>query len=116
MASVDLRTMFSAIALAAGCAHYAPTVQTPTTFSVIHDSMYVHTLPASDSNNDPLQYIVLSSVQHGLLVVQNGSFTYIPNSQYIGSDSFQFQVSDGIATSPVATVNLSVCAPSERLL
>src|SRR5204862_7146935 len=38
----------------------------------------------------------------------NGSFTYTPDANYNGSDSFTYKANDGIADSNVATVNLAV--------
>ena len=38
----------------------------------------------------------------------DGSFTYTPNNNYVGADSFTYQVFDGTDLSMVATVNLTV--------
>src|SRR5205809_176633 len=38
----------------------------------------------------------------------NGGFTYTPSSNYFGADSFTYQVNDGVTTSAVATVSLTV--------
>lgn len=51
----------------------------------------------------------VSNVNHGSLnLSSNGSFRYIPNSNFSGSDSFIYQVSDGNGGSAQATVNLTI--------
>ena len=49
--------------------------------------------------------------QHGTLTLNSdGSFTYTPNSSplYVGSDSFTYDLTDGLLTSNVATVSINV--------
>src|SRR5262249_41757381 len=46
---------------------------------------------------------------HGKVVLRaDGSFIYTPDKDYNGPDSFTYQVSDGQATSNVATASLSI--------
>ncbi len=48
---------------------------------------------------------------HGVLVLNsNGTFTYTPNSGYIGTDTFTYKANDGSLDSNVATVSISVTA------
>src|SRR6266702_2148618 len=50
-----------------------------------------------------------SGVGHGTLTFNtDGSFTYVPNAGYVGSDSFTYHVSDGLAYGNTATVNFNV--------
>lgn len=68
-------------------------------------------LTASDVDNDPITFLTNSLPTHGVLSGFNpttGAFTYTPNSGYIGNDSFTFRVTDGAATSSLATVTLKV--------
>jgi VCBS repeat-containing protein len=52
---------------------------------------------------------VVSGPVHGTLAWSNtGSFTYTPNRGFLGTDTFTYQVSDGLATSNAATVTLQV--------
>src|SRR5207249_3452984 len=39
---------------------------------------------------------------------RSSNFTYTPVSNYFGTDSFTYRVSDGVATSGVATVSLTI--------
>ncbi len=46
---------------------------------------------------------------HGELTFnEDGSFTYLPDRNYFGPDSFTYTVSDGKSVSPVETVTLNV--------
>ena len=64
----------------------------------------------TDANNDPMTPSIIAQPTHGTLTLNaNGSFTYTPTANYAaGSDSFTYQVSDGITASNVATVSITV--------
>jgi VCBS repeat-containing protein len=63
----------------------------------------------SDPDGDPLTVSLVSNVSHGALSLNaNGSFTYTPDANYFGSDSFTYRASDGIAFSNVATVTIGI--------
>ncbi len=69
---------------------------------------------ANDTDPDgpfPLTAELLTNPAHGTLVVfnANGSFTYVPNANYNGPDSFTYRARDGegLASQP-ATVNINV--------
>ncbi len=64
---------------------------------------------ASDADGDLLRATVVDSPAHGLLVSDaDGSFSYSPSPGYTGSDSFTYQLSDGVASSDVVTVSITV--------
>ncbi|MGH7927982.1 MAG: tandem-95 repeat protein, partial [Candidatus Binatia bacterium] len=42
----------------------------------------------------------------------DGSFTYIPNTNFVGTDSFAYTINDGANDSNAATVNIAVIQPS----
>ncbi len=64
---------------------------------------------ASDPDGDPLTAVLVSNPSHGTLTLNsNGSFTYVPNSGYVGSDQFTYQASDGTLTSNTGTASLYV--------
>jgi hypothetical protein len=44
-------------------------------------------------------------------VTTEGTFTYSPNSGYVGTDSFTFTANDGDVNSDAATVTITVNAP-----
>jgi VCBS repeat-containing protein len=64
-----------------------------------------------DVEGTALSAVVVSGPDHGTLVLNsNGSFTYTPDANYHGADSFAYKASDGAAESNVATVSLNVTA------
>ncbi len=63
----------------------------------------------TDAGGDPLTATLESQATDGVVALNtDGSFTYTPNPNYSGSDSFTYVASDGISNSNVATVNLTV--------
>jgi len=63
----------------------------------------------TDPNGLTLTASVVTNPAHGSLSLNSdGSFAYTPNTDYLGSDSFTYQDSDGTATSNVATVSLTL--------
>lgn len=66
------------------------------------------TLSGSDVDGDALNYIIVSGPSHGSLSGSGANRTYSPNSNFNGSDSFTFKVSDGTTDSEPAIVNITV--------
>jgi large repetitive protein len=63
----------------------------------------------TDADTDPLTAILVSGVQHGTLALNaDGSFSYTPDANYNGLDSFTYKPNDGQADSNIASVNLTV--------
>ncbi len=63
----------------------------------------------SDIDGDPLTVALVTGPTHGTLVLNaDGSFTYTPDADYNGPDSFTYRVNDGTANSNIATVSLTV--------
>ena len=63
----------------------------------------------SDIDGDPLTVALVTGPTHGTLTLNaNGSFTYTPDADYNGPDSFTYRVNDGTANSNIATVSLTV--------
>ncbi|MBU2916917.1 tandem-95 repeat protein [Psychrosphaera sp. F3M07] len=64
-----------------------------------------------DVDNDEIS-VVLDSVSEptsgSLVVLEDGSFSYTPNSEFIGTDSFTYKITDGKLNSVDATVQLFV--------
>jgi hypothetical protein len=70
------------------------------------------TLTASDSDADKLTYSITKQPTHGTLTGTIPTLTYTPASGYTGSDSFTFKVNDGKADSNIATVSITISAPT----
>ena len=65
----------------------------------------------TDANNDTLTAALNANVAHGTLALNaDGSFVYMPNAGYTGSDTFTYHANDGTANSNVATVTITVNA------
>src|SRR5262249_30148638 len=63
----------------------------------------------ADVEGSALTALLVSGPAHGTLTLNgNGSFTYTPNADYNGPDSFTYKANDGAADSNVATVSLTV--------
>lgn len=64
----------------------------------------------TDSDGDTLRVqTLLTSPSHGQLQLQeDGSFSYAPNANFFGTDSFVYSVTDGNFASDTTTVSLSV--------
>ncbi len=68
----------------------------------------------TDPNNDTLTAVLVSDTTNGELTLNNdGSFSYIPNANFNGSDSFTYKANDGSFDSEVATVNITVNAVND---
>src|SRR5881396_1756841 len=63
----------------------------------------------TDVDGNILTAALVSGPSQGTLTLNaDGSFTYTPDSNYNGSDSFTYKASDGSANSATATVNFTV--------
>ena len=67
------------------------------------------TLVATDVDSPSLTYNLGTQAAHGVVAVNSdGSYTYTPNPDFNGADSFTFTASDGTAGSNTATVSLTI--------
>ena len=70
----------------------------------------------TDPDNYPLSAVLVSGPSHGTLSLNpNGSFTYIPNPDYFGTDSFTYRATDGASQSNVATVSLTILGMDDTI-
>ena len=72
------------------------------------------TIKATDVDKDPLEYIVKIKPENGSVTVdkETGGYTYIPNKDYNGADSFVVTVSDGKLSTEV-TISIDVTPDNE---
>jgi YVTN family beta-propeller protein/VCBS repeat-containing protein len=62
-----------------------------------------------DPNGDPLTVTSKTAPAHGTLTMNSiGQFTYTPNANFNGTDSFNYTVSDGKGGTDTATVTITV--------
>jgi VCBS repeat-containing protein len=63
----------------------------------------------NDIDDSPLTAVLVDDVTHGTLTLNSdGSFTYTPDTDYVGTDSFTYQAYDGEYYSNVATVTITI--------
>ncbi len=63
----------------------------------------------TDAEGDPLTAQLISNASNGTVSLSgDGSFTYTPDTNYNGPDSFTYRASDATGTSNTATVNITV--------
>jgi hypothetical protein len=62
-----------------------------------------------DADGDPLKYLILDTTKNGTLnYSQDGSFTYTPNKDFNGLDSFTYKATDNIYSSNISTYTIKV--------
>jgi uncharacterized repeat protein (TIGR01451 family) len=63
----------------------------------------------TDADAQAMTVSLMGTTAHGALVLNaDGSFTYAPDSNFVGTDGFSYRATDGAAYSPVTTVTLTV--------
>jgi M6 family metalloprotease-like protein len=78
------------------------------------DQTITGTLSGTDADLDALSFSRISEAAHGVVTVQsNGAFSYVPNTNYNGPDSFTYKANDGSLDSNVATVIITVNAVND---
>lgn len=65
-------------------------------------------LTATDTENDPLTYTIVTQPANGMLSGTAPDLTYAPQAGYSGTDSFTFKANDGQADSNEATVSITI--------
>ncbi|MDQ2042392.1 Ig-like domain-containing protein [Pseudoalteromonas sp. 20-92] len=81
---------------------------------VLEDASITFAPDVSDLDDDILTLTAISQPQFGTLSKQGNVFTYSPNANYFGIDSFTYIVSDGTEQSAIATVSLNVISVNDR--
>ncbi|HIJ23170.1 MAG TPA: tandem-95 repeat protein [Gammaproteobacteria bacterium] len=75
------------------------------------DSDASGTLQGSDIDGDSLSYSIVTPPQHGAVTLEGGNgpaYSYSPDDNYHGTDSFSYRVHDGAADSNTATISLTI--------
>ena len=68
----------------------------------------------TDPNKRALTAALVAGPAHGTLSLNgDGSFTYTPATNFVGTDSFTYDATDGLATSSAATVTLTVTSAAQ---
>jgi len=68
----------------------------------------------TDPDGNALTASLVGQPAHGSVTLNsNGSFVYTPSTEFSGSDSFTYRANDGLATSNLATVRVTVIATDD---
>jgi VCBS repeat-containing protein len=91
----------------------APTATSPS-ITPDEDTPIDGVITASDIDGDSLTYSVNTAPLHGTLVVRpDGTYTYTPTFNYVGTDNFTILVSDGNGGQVVVTIPVTVSAVND---
>ena len=99
----------STIALSSGY-NYSP-VASSSSIYVSKNTLYTGKLNASDTDGDPLTYHLVTVPTLGQLIITNqstGEYSYQPDTDAEGTDSFTFIANDGQHDSNTATVTITI--------
>lgn len=94
-------------------ANTAPT-GTPDTFDATEDETLNVPAPGvlgndSDPEGDKMTALLFTEPQHGDVILNpDGSFSYTPDPNYFGQDTFVYRASDGVASSANTTVTINI--------
>ena len=70
----------------------------------------------TDVEGDALTTKGFADVTHGVLSLRlDGSFTYTPNTNYVGADSFSYRPRDSVGNGNLSTVTIKVVEPNNAL-
>jgi len=73
------------------------------------DTQVGGTVSGSDVDGDTLSYSLVSGASNGVLELNtDGTYSYTPNKNYNGADSFSFVANDGAQDSNIATLSITI--------
>lgn len=81
--------------------------------SGLEDQATAIVLQGSDADGDTLTFTLLAQPAHGTLSGSADNWSYLPNANFHGADSFTYQVDDGQEVSNVATVSITIIAVND---
>lgn len=83
---------------------------TSSAFETLEDTPVSGTLTASTYKQVPLTFHIVADAAKGVVSLDaaTGEFTYIPDPDAYGADSFMFRISDGVSSSASAVVNVTI--------
>lgn len=79
---------------------------------IVDENTIAHgTLKATSPDGDSITFAIVDKPKHGAVTlddVSTGAYTYTPDADYSGSDSFTFMAGDGAINSNVARISITV--------
>jgi hypothetical protein len=94
--------------------NHAP-VAVNSSLTIVQDAGTTGQLIATDPDDDVLKYQIVGATTRGTVKLDpaKGSFTYTPDANSTGTDTFTFKANDGIVDSEIASVMITVSAHVE---
>ena len=96
-------------------------VAKPLTLEVLEDNSIIKnasnglSLTTADADGEALKYFIVDTTKNGVLkYAQDGSFTYTPNKDFNGLDSFTYKATDIATTSNIATYTIKVISVNDE--
>ena len=89
------------------------------TFTTAENTNLSNSLTATDAEGSTLTYSIVSQGSKGTATINgatNGAFTYSPNTNINGVETFSYKVNDGSLNSNIATVTINITATSDAPL
>ncbi len=89
-------------------------VATDDTYSAVEDTLLIIDAPGvlandTDTDMDPLSAVLVDDVANGTLTLTaDGSFEYLPDANFMGTDTFTYVANDSFIDSELATVTITV--------
>lgn len=84
-----------------------PTANDASSMTPMNTEVFITAL-ATDPSGTPLTYSIVLPPANGIAIENNGVFTYTPNTDYVGIDTFKYKVSNGTYESLEATITINV--------
>jgi uncharacterized repeat protein (TIGR03803 family) len=88
-----------------------PPIADDAAFTTNEDEPFTGTLTASSPGGAPLTYSIVTNGTLGTAVITDadtGAFSYTPNADASGADTFTFKANDGTADSNIATITVTI--------
>ncbi len=97
-----------------GPVNVPPQAENDTATATINQSVTINVLANdSDPEGDPLTVISVTTPPNGSAVINgDGTVTYTPDANYVGTDAFAYTISDGIGGTDKATISVTVQSTS----
>lgn len=88
----------------------APVTDGTAEFKIEEDNVLYGQVVTSDADGDALAWALTSKPENGTVKLDeaNGSYAYVPNADYNGSDSFDVSVTDASGVATTQTVKITV--------
>ena len=85
----------------------------PGSIGLLENTSASITLSGQDPDMDPLTFRVTQQPTNGMLSGAAPNLTYTPNTDFVGADSIEFVVNDGVVDSAPVTISINVGASND---